>query len=101
MKHSITIEVDDEGLQHKTDDYLAQCWHVAQANPADPYSAGPGELVETIGREIIRRWLSKVPAELYRHQGNSHYWDTLRKHGKWIEHVWTPNDQLPEALRET
>ena len=28
-----------------------------------------GELVERIGREIIRRWLRGVPPELWHHQG--------------------------------
>ncbi len=73
MKTSVTIEIDTAGLPHYTDAYLAQLWHVAQANPADDFEAKePGELVELIGREIIRRWLAAMPPELWRIQGR-HY----------------------------
>lgn len=87
MKHAITIEIDDEAsaLASKTDAYIAECWHVAQANPAPHSDRYAGFLAERIGREIIRRWLASPVAgpELYRHQGHDHYWDTLRKHGSW------------------
>lgn len=99
MKHSITIEINDESLDNYTDEYIAQCWHVAQANPAPHTDRDAGALAESIGREIIRRWLAKVPPELYRHQGNSYYWDIARQAGKWVDGKWTPNDQLPEAMR--
>lgn len=85
MKHSITLIIDDEDLTSKTDAYLAECWHVAQANPAPNSDRLAGELVERIGREIISRWLKSPVAspQLYRHQGHDHYWDTLRKNGGW------------------
>lgn len=87
MKHAITIEIDDDAsaLASKTDAYIAQCWHVAQANPAPHSDRDAGELAEHIGREIIRRWLASPVAspELYCHKGQDYYWDTLRKHGSW------------------
>jgi hypothetical protein len=72
-KHAITIEIDDERLASYTDERLALCWHVAQANPAEYGDYMAGELVELIGREIIRRWLRNVPPELWHHQGREHF----------------------------
>ena len=85
MKHSITIEIDDEAFASKTDAYIAQCWHIAQANPAPHSDRLAGALAEAIGREIIRRWLASpvTGPQLYAHQGHDHYWATLRKHGSW------------------
>lgn len=94
MKHSITIEIDADGLRTVTDSYLAQCWHVAQANPAPSHDRDAGQLAEQIGREIVRRWLAAAPVELYTHQGDTHYWDILRQNGKWVDGVWTPNAEL-------
>lgn len=34
MKTTITFEVDGDELECHTDEYLAQLWHIAQANPA-------------------------------------------------------------------
>jgi hypothetical protein len=56
-KHEISIEVDDDRLGSYEDAHLAICWHLAQANPAPHGDRAAGELVERIGREIIRRWL--------------------------------------------
>jgi hypothetical protein len=71
-KHAITIEINEADLGRITDERLALFWHVAQANPA-PYGDGmAGELVERIGREIIRRWLKGVEPELWHHQGRHH-----------------------------
>jgi hypothetical protein len=67
--HAITIEIDDAKLVGYTDEHLALCWHVAQANPAVFGDRMAGELTERIGREIIRRWLRNVPPELWHHQG--------------------------------
>lgn len=85
MKHSIAIVIDDECLGGKTDAYIAQCWHVAQANPAPHGNRDAGALAETIGREIIRRWLASPVAEpaLYHHQGNDYAMRVLREHGHW------------------
>ena len=38
MKTTITIEIDTDGLQSVEDSYLAQLWHITQANPA-PYDS--------------------------------------------------------------
>ena len=70
--HAITIEIDDAKLASYTDEYLTVCWHAAQHNPARFGDYLAGELVERIGREIIRRWLQKAPPELWHHQGCHH-----------------------------
>jgi hypothetical protein len=76
----ITIEIEDDRLATYSDSYLATCWHVAQANPADQFEdPTAGELVERIGREIIRRWLMSTAPELHHHQGRHHYWHELCK----------------------
>jgi hypothetical protein len=68
--HAITIEIDDVDLSRITDERLALCWHVAQANPA-PYGDHLAcDLAERIGREIIRRWLKRAKPELWHHQGS-------------------------------
>ncbi|PXY21104.1 hypothetical protein [Prauserella muralis] len=80
----ITIAFNEHSLVTYGDSYLAMLWHVAQANPADGFEENrPGEIAERIGREIIRRWLSKAPVELYHHQGQHYYHRELTKHGKW------------------
>lgn len=69
-KKGITIAIDIDGLEGYTDDYLALCWHVAQANPDSPFeSPEPGMIAEHVGREIIRRWLIAVPPRLWDVQG--------------------------------
>jgi hypothetical protein len=67
--HVIAIEIDETMLASYTDKYLAVCWHAAQHNPAPYGDYLAGELTEHIAREIIRRWLSTVPPELWHHQG--------------------------------
>jgi len=71
--HAITIDIDDEKLASYTDEHLALCWHVAQANPAEYGDYMAGDLTERIGREIIRRWLRKTEPELWHHQGRHHF----------------------------
>jgi hypothetical protein len=71
--HKITIEIDEAKLGSYSDEYLAVCWHAAQANPADGFETSTaGDLAERVGREIIRRWLRGAPVELWHHQGR-HY----------------------------
>jgi hypothetical protein len=101
-KIQITIEVDDGRLGGYEDAHLAMCWHLAQANPAPYGDRAAGELVERIGREIIRRWLQATPPELWRHQGRDHYWQQLRQLAtftpgggevdspQWHHGVWVP-----------
>jgi len=44
-KHQITIEIDESMLASYSNEYLATCWHLAQANPADGFATSvPGEL---------------------------------------------------------
>ena len=69
---AVTIEVDTAALAGYTDRHLAMLWHVAQANPANGFAdAGPGDLAEQVGREIIRRWLASTRPELWHHQGRT------------------------------
>ena len=85
MKATITIEVDTDPHQSYTDSYIAGLWHVAQANPADPFEdRDAGQLVEIIGREIIRRFLRATAPELWHHQGSHFDWGQLhlRKHSQ-------------------
>jgi hypothetical protein len=97
VKTKITVEIDTAELRYLTERALANSWHIAQANPAPMENQEAGDLVEAIGREIVRRWLSKVEPELWHHQGRDHYWHILQQHGKWLpvngdEHnrQWTP-----------
>jgi hypothetical protein len=109
-KTAITIEIDEDNLTSYTDARLALCWHVAQANPADGFeSSTPGDLAERIGREIIRRWLSKAPVELYHHQGRHYYGHQLGKFARfepgsgesgspeWHAGKWVPRATVDEA----
>lgn len=91
MKCTITIEIDTQGLDSYTDEYLAELWHIAQANPKPFGNKEACELVREIGTEIIRRWLVSMPVPLHHHQAGDHYKVTLRDHGKWIDGVWRPN----------
>ena len=59
--HEVACRIDDNEVEHWDNENHALMWHVAQANPADGFrDSGPGELVERIGREIIRRWLRDI-----------------------------------------
>ncbi|MDP2398840.1 MAG: hypothetical protein Q8M53_10845 [Burkholderiales bacterium] len=70
---TIRIDIDLDALQSYADEYLAVCWHVAQANPASSFdSPEPGIIAEHVGREIIRRWLKEIPPQLWNVQG-SHF----------------------------
>ncbi len=66
---SITFEIDADKLPHVNDSYLAQLWHIAQANPAEFGDMQACDFAERVGREIVRRWLADVPPELWHHQG--------------------------------
>lgn len=108
-KIAITIEIDDN-LTNYTDERLALCWHVAQANPADGFESSiPGDLAERIGREIIRRWVGSARVELYHHQGHHYYWKQLGKFARfepgagesgspeWHAGEWVQRDTDTEA----
>lgn len=83
MKASITFEIDTDGLRNFNDRYLASLWHIAQANPADPFQdRDAGFLAERIGREIIRRFVAQIEPELWHHQGHHFDWGQLHLGGK-------------------
>jgi hypothetical protein len=82
-KHAITIEIDDAKLTSYTDEHLAMCWHLAQANPAPFGDAMACDLAEHVGREIIRRWLKGVEPELWHHQGRHHPHKWLTQFAKY------------------
>lgn len=66
---SITFQIDADKLLYCTDAYLAQLWHIGQANPAPFGDAQACDFAEQVGREIVRRWLATTPPELWHHQG--------------------------------
>lgn len=68
-KTIIQFEVDGNDLEHWDDQYLAQLWHIAQANPAPFGDAEACDFAELVGREIIRRFVSNARPELWHHQG--------------------------------
>ena len=97
MKVAIAFEIDTERLQSYTDTYLAQLWHIAQANPAPHGDADACNLAREVGTEIIRRWLKWAGPELHRHQPGAHYWKALIGVGaKYIDGAWT----IPSADAE-
>lgn len=69
MKTTITFEVDSDRLDGYTDEYLAQLWHIAQANNAPLGDPDASNFAEYVGREIIRRFLVATPPALWNHQG--------------------------------
>lgn len=83
MKTAITFSIDTAKLDGYTDQHIAQLWHIAQANPAPITDRDAGELAESIGREIIKRWLQALPPELWAHQGRHYYSCILSDNGSW------------------
>lgn len=69
MQVSITFEVSTDYLPNYTDAYIAQLWHVAQANPAPFGDLSACRFAEHLAREIVRRWLAQTPPDLWHHQG--------------------------------
>jgi hypothetical protein len=90
MKTRITFEIDTDTLADLDDGYLAQLWHIAQANPAPHGDRDAGELVDRLSTLIISRWLAGTAPELYYHQADDYAMKLLRQHGKWVDGVWTP-----------
>ncbi len=69
-KKVVPIVIDLDSLTSYTDEYLAVCWHAAQANPVSSFdNAEPEQIAEHVGREIIRRWLAAVPPPLWNVKG--------------------------------
>ena len=64
----ITFAVSLDSLGSFSDEYIAQLWHISQANPAPFGDRQACDLAEHIGREIIRRFVSSQPPALWTHQ---------------------------------
>jgi hypothetical protein len=71
MKAAITIEFDLHRLSDYEDMFVAQLWHVCQANPAPITDMAAGQYAEAVGREIVKRWLRATPVDLWTHQGGN------------------------------
>lgn len=99
-KHSITIEFDLELLHSYTDDYVAQLWHIAQANPAPFGDKEACDLAASIGFEIIRRWLKGAPVELYNHQENHRYSALRTKHNEYRAETGRKVVDLVQAIEK-
>lgn len=74
-----------------------------ERNPAELGDYEAGKAAARIGAEIVRRWLKTVEPELYRHQGDHHYWNILQKNGSWMpvngdenNRQWVPNPDQKE-----
>jgi hypothetical protein len=80
---AVTVEIDPNKLGSYTDELLAAYWHVAQANPVPYDDPVAGELVELVGREIIRRWLRDTHPKLWSHKGSSYYHTQLTRFAKY------------------
>lgn len=96
----ITIEIDERKFRNYTDQYIAMAWHVAQHNPVPYGDKQAGQLTERLAREIVRRWLRSVEPEVWKHQGDAHYWKHLTRFAKWNGEDWvakTPDDG-PDVL---
>ena len=66
MQVSIHFQVSTDMLPHYADAYLAQLWHVSQANPAPFSDTTACRFAELVSREIVRRWLAQTPPDLWR-----------------------------------
>lgn len=66
--YSITIAVPED-LTSFTDTYLVALWHLSQINPAKFGDPDACRFAETVGREIIRRFIGSVGPELWAIQG--------------------------------
>lgn len=80
---TIGITFDLNKLASYTDEFLATLWHVAQANPAPHGDYQAGDIASKVGCEIIRRWLTNAPVEMYHHQQRDNYWQALRQLAKY------------------
>lgn len=89
----IPIEVQFDRLETFTDEYILLAWCAAQANPAPYDDRDAGEVCDAIGREIIRRWLSKQTPPLHHHQLANYYHSLVLKCGDWRNGEWAPFDK--------
>ena len=89
MKTTVMFEIDTDRLSGYTDAYVAQLWHIAQANPAPYGDRDASHLTHAVGTEIIRRWLKWAGAELHSHQPGADSRKALLGLGaKFIDGAW-------------
>lgn len=69
-KRKVVIEFDLDCLANYTEVFLAQLWHVCQANPAPFGDREACDAAEAVKSEIVRRWLKDAPVELFSHQAS-------------------------------
>ena len=69
----LTLECDPDGLTTYTDSFLMALWNAAQWHKAPGEDPEACRMVEQLGREIIRRWLTALPPELWQRQGVHEY----------------------------
>lgn len=67
-KYSITINPPND-LSGVTETYLVALWHLSQINPAPFGDLEACRFAESVGREIIRRFVTEVGPELWAVQG--------------------------------
>lgn len=61
----VQFELDSSNLEQWDDRYLAQFWQIAQANPVHFGDAEACAFAESVGREIIRRFVRGIQPELW------------------------------------
>lgn len=85
MKTTITFNLDVEPhtLERYGDEYIAQLWAIAQANPAPRGDHDAAQLVGILEDEIVRRWLDRAGHTRYGRQSDENYYHILTKHGHW------------------
>lgn len=89
MKTTVTIEIDTDRLSDYTDTYVAQLWHIAQANPAPYGDRDASDIAAAVGTEIIHRWLKLARPELHTHKPGADNWKALLGLGaKFIDGAW-------------
>ena len=65
----ITFAVSLDSLGSFSDEYIAQLWHISQANPAPFGDKAACEFADAVGHEIIRRFVTATPPALWAHHG--------------------------------
>lgn len=66
----IILDLEKQELASVCDAYLVALWHAGQWNSAPADDTEACRAAESIGREIIRRWLVATPPELWMRQGD-------------------------------
>ena len=66
---TISFKIDPDSLSRYTDEYIAQLWHISQANPAPFGDRDACNFAEKVARECVRRFVTSIQPELWVHQG--------------------------------